>query len=482
MLDKLCAGESPLPSFELALDGMSGAKKILNCLKVVRLVSGKRLVCSGRWQGKDIFIKLYFGTRRAKHNWRKELAGLKAFTRRGIATPAILFSGTSENGKFFVIILEEIPIGQSLQTLWNQKQTDDERISLLLDVVSVLSRHHQEGLLQRDLHLNNFIFSNETIYTLDGGDVRVQSSPLSLRRSLSNLGLLFAQLFPKYDRLVKPLVAHYMGLRGLPLNPSTEKKLSAKINSLRQTRLRKYLKKIFRECTEFSCEKNFRRLTIYRRDIASKELTALLSCPDTSLSIHETQILKEGNTSTVWKTPVGQRMLIVKRYNLKGFWHGIQQSFRRSRASLSWENAHMLKFYGIQTAFPIALVEERFGLLCKRSYFITEQIDSEDYRSILDNKNLSDVAKKNAIKSVVELLFQLKKLQITHGDMKATNIFLTYGGPALIDLDSMRHFKTKLFFDRHHRKDKTRFLKNWQHDTDFKNMYIKLLSKGDMAD
>ena len=477
MRDQSFSEKNSFSNLDIALDNISEAKKNLKCIKSVRRVPGKRLVCEGRWQGQDVFAKLYFGSKRAERNWRKELNGFETFASKGIAAPSIIHSGTAEHGKFFVLIMEPVPAGQSLQALWNQKETDAERISILQDVIAVLARHHEAGLLQRDLHLNNFMSSNGTIFTLDCGDLRIQKSPLGLRRSLSNLGLLFAQLFPEYDRFVTPLFISYMNLRGLPANPSKENDLRAYINSLRQARLHKYLKKIFRECTEFVCEKNFHHFTVYRRDCASKELEAFLACPDATLLMPKTRILKKGNTATVWLTPIASRNLIVKRYNIKGFMHWFQQGLRISRAALSWKNAHLLKFFGLQTAFPIAFVEERYGFLRKRSYFITEQMDGIDYRSLFQDKGLSDLLKKDAAKRVIGLLFKLRDLKVSHGDMKATNIFSTTSGPSIIDLDSMRHFKSKIFFKHHHLKDKQRLLKNWQPDTDLKNLFAEILLK-----
>ncbi|HSF71478.1 MAG TPA: hypothetical protein VLA25_04240, partial [Methylotenera sp.] len=61
--------------------------------------------------------------------------------------------------------------------------------------------------------------------------------------------------------------------------------------------------------------------------------------------------------------------------------------------------------------------------------------------------------------------------QISHGDMKATNIKMQGTQPVLIDLDSMRqHRKTNLTA---HVRDLQRFMQNWKDNTSLYNAFVK---------
>jgi len=51
---------------------------------------------------------------------------------------------------------------------------------------------------------------------------------------------------------------------------------------------------------------------------------------------------------------------------------------------------------------------------------------------------------------------------ISHGDLKATNLMWVNGEVFFIDLDASRQHKIKSVFDVSHVKDKKRFLRNWQ--------------------
>ena len=73
---------------------------------------------------------------------------------------------------------------------------------------------------------------------------------------------------------------------------------------------------------------------------------AMLDDPD-GTQPEPPDLLKDGNSSTVWRVRADNRPLVIKRYNTKGLGHGIRLNLRRSRALVSWQNAHLLKFLGI---------------------------------------------------------------------------------------------------------------------------------------
>ena len=55
-------GRQPGP-FTLLLDAQYTEAKRLECIEVVRVIPGKRLVCRAEWQGKSVFAKLYLDAR-----------------------------------------------------------------------------------------------------------------------------------------------------------------------------------------------------------------------------------------------------------------------------------------------------------------------------------------------------------------------------------------------------------------------------------
>jgi len=64
--------------------------------------------------------------------------------------------------------------------------------------------------------------------------------------------------------------------------------------------------------------------------------------------------------------------------------------------------------------------------------------------------------------STVQLLKNIHALNISHGDLKITNIMISESKPVIIDLDSMKQHSNKYFFNKAKTRDIKRFLKNWQ--------------------
>ncbi len=82
-----------------------------------------------------------------------------------------------------------------------------------------------------------------------------------------------------------------------------------------------------------------------------------------------------GDTTTVAVMAFGDNKFVIKRYNPKGFWHGVKRMLRQSRALRSWQNSHYLEQRDICTPKPVAVLMERFGPIRQTTYFIMEYVD-----------------------------------------------------------------------------------------------------------
>jgi len=409
-------------------------------------------------------------------NLEKEIRGLLALNKHKIDAPVILHQGTADNGKVRVVLLKTIVDAMPLKLVWQNCVSDDEKLSLLKDLVSVVASHHNAGLMQGDLHLNNFVCADGKIYTLDGGDVKIHKGQLNTRQSLNNFGQLLSLFFPENDRFLPVLFSHYMELRGQPQKLSLQKKLAGKIEKLRYNRFSKYVRrKIFRNCSEFTVKNESGRLTIVSNTFMSPKLMKIINDPDASLDFDHSRMIKKGNSATVWSCITDKHKYVIKRYNYKGFWPALKRCFRESNAARSWKNAHLLNLYGIVTAKPVALIEEQDGFLLKRAYLITVQLEGVDCIRGFSDDQMEENEKNKFAKQIVKLFNFLKELKIGHGDMKGSNIFLTPAGPCLIDLDSMRQYRFNLFFEQRFRRDVFRFMRNWQKNPSTCFLFLRLL-------
>ena len=159
--------------------------------------------------------------------------------------------------------------------------------------------------------------------------------------------------------------------------------------------------------------------------------------------------------------------------------HGVGRALRKSRAAISWANAHRLQLLGIPTPRPVALIEtysySLLGLRLKgKAYFVSAYVDLPDVADFF--AQTSDKAvRAEAMKQLAMLLYRLYLLKLSHGDMKATNIKMQNALPMLIDLDSMQQHRWAYFAKKAHARDLQRFMQNWKDDASLYNAFIKVL-------
>lgn len=432
---------------------------VLSCQKVVRVIPNKRVVCQGVWQGQAVYIKLFLGVAAAKYQARDAI-GVKLLLDAKINTPPLLYQGKTADNSALVLIFAQISSALNAEQVWvdlNQSQ----RLSLAKDLVTELAKHHNAGLLQTDLYLKNFLVSSESIYTLDGDGIR-KFNKLNDKDATQNLSILLSKLdVSEAEKWAKNLVEVYFKARLWSANKNHpyEDSLAEIIDHAKQYRLKAASdyadKKVFRQCSDVN-------LIALRGMFYAASSHANINMPtnltDLDALMQPQNLLKNGNTCTVALAEIDNKNIVIKRYNIKNFWHGISRAFRPSRAAASWANAHRLSILGIATAKPIALLEARTCSLRGKAYFLAEYLDLPDVAEYF--AQTQDKAQRaEAVKNIVTLFYKLYLLQISHGDMKASNIKMHGTQPVLIDLDSMRqHRNTNITA---HVRDLQRFMQNW---------------------
>ena len=203
------------------------------------------------------------------------------------------------------------------------------------------------------------------------------------------------------------------------------------------------------------------------REAYCDELAELMEDPDKF--IEAGLMLKNGNSSTVALVQLATRSLVVKRYNIKNSWHCLRRAFRKSRACRSWSNAHRMEFLGIPALKPVAMIENRVGPIRTTAYLITEFIEGPDALKCLRADPNGD------LEAITGILQELSNVQISHGDLKATNFVMTSEGPIMIDLDGMKEHGTRQSFEQAFSRDLERFMENWQDNPELKSRFAGLL-------
>jgi tRNA A-37 threonylcarbamoyl transferase component Bud32 len=447
------------PACPFTVELNQSTRSSIDCQQILRFLPEKRCVVKGQWQDRTVLVKLFQHPTAARRHWQREKQGVESLVDAGIPTPELLYAGELTDHTP-VLVFEFLPQAQNAAEYWQQCNSENEHLDLLKRLSLTIAQLHQQGIWQQDLHLGNFLLDADHVYTIDGDGIRGQAGPAPLAQASSkeNLALFLAQISPQYDHLFPDVIATYTQQRRLD-SADWQDVLTRQLPICRKKRRDSYVKKSFRTCSEFIRCRQRGQVTLYRRDAPPGLIQQLLDAPDQLIA--QGKPLKLGNSATVVLLETKEGNWVVKRYNIKNLWHAVKRCLRPTRASVSWGNAHRLKISGISTPSAVAMVEKRFGGLRFTGYYVCEFTSAPDALSYFSSPQPSAEEKHQTAQQFADLFTIFHRLGIYHGDCKATNFLVEKTTPWVIDLDAMCEFNSREQFIRHYRRDRDRFLRNW---------------------
>jgi tRNA A-37 threonylcarbamoyl transferase component Bud32 len=467
----------PLP-FQLTL---TDSDSPLLCEQVLRIVPGRRLVAFATWNDQDVVAKLFYGGD-AKRHVQNDIDGIEILQNANVPSPKILYKGSAHKSRIQVILFEKIEESVNLDSIW-QKRDEYLEVEVLMRSFTIeLATQHVLGILQRDLHLNNFLVTDKRIYTLDGGAITQFENPLDKKTSLENLGLFFAQLGVGTELLQADLFQTYVKSRGWLVKKADTDILEAAIKTSLQDRWRRYQRKIFRNCTAFKRVDRLFKSMVYDREYQTPAFLNVLQYPDKIFTDPNTVILKNGRSTTVAKITIDNREMVIKRYNIKNVTHWLRRCLRETRAQGSWRLAQRLQLFGVATAKPIAYLDQHILGLRSKSYFLMEYLPGPHCGEYFSDDQTEKSRLEFIAKRILELFDRLSKLHLTHGDLKMTNIIIHKDQPKFIDLDGMSEHTLTGSLQRAYKKELQRFMQNWINKPDIYALFEKLLSERNNKD
>lgn len=430
-------GWQPALPASLALGGEHF--ELQDCL---RLLPGKRLTARGRWRGEAVVAKLFLP--RAAREHAAELAGHRALAAAGIDTPALLWQGRTDSG-LLAVVYRQLAGAVPLSAMLDAPQRD----AVLRDCLTLLAAMHTAGLYQSDIHLDNFLWFDGALYVVDNASIKVRPAPLPAKAAQENLAAFLAQ-FPwrEHDALLALLPAYDGAVDAAAVRE--------RVRAQWWTRARRYLHKIYRDCTEVAVERRRDRFAAAKRRLDAAWRERFVTEPDAVMA--EGTMLKDGNTATVVRASLEGRPVVIKRFNIKNRRHALSRAWRPSRAWNAWRAAHLLRMAGLATPEPLLLLERRRGPLRGVSYLVTDYV--EDAAEMLDVYHRREPTD-GEIARVAEIFRLLHELRLCHGDFKAKNLLVSPAGINLLDLDVLHRPRLASRFRRCARKDRQRFLRNW---------------------
>ncbi|MDR1367392.1 MAG: serine/threonine protein kinase [Candidatus Accumulibacter sp.] len=508
-------GRRPKLPLTIRLPGVGAPELHLESL--LRVLPGRRYVGVALWSDRGlerkVLAKLLVG-KKAKRDFMREKRGNRLLCEQDLSTPALWadFFSEKEGGVLLFEYLEGAhSLGERWKALEDAARTDALRV--VKDAFCAVAELHSKGLWQEDLHPDNLLYQKPTpvenlplqgdnrgwerrnlfhavspvhgrglkhqegrLFFVDAGSVSSETpgSPLSPEKALENLGVFFAQFPSRIEGALQDWLDAYAEVNSSCRARFTPSALRAAIDRAKRRRIDDLMKKTGRDCSLFRVEKKgflgaFGFCAV-RRDEA-EALARILAEPDAFIA--RGHIFKAGRTATVARVEDRGRLFVVKRYNVKNFWHWLGRFWRPSRAWTSWRGGNRLDALGIPTAKPLAMIERRWMGLRGTAYLITEYLEGRDimtfFRDAQQEKAGIPPSLDIGIAALRELFAALRRDRVSHGDFKGNNLIWRGGGDrgawVLIDLDAMRAHHSASEFSSAYARDRDRLLRNWLQDS-----------------
>ena len=411
----------------------------LSCVALLRTIPGRRKVYDALWDNKSVIAKVFSHKISARRHLKREWQGLKRLASYGLSAPKPLFCGRTLDGQK-VVVVEKIAESSTILDVFHKTADHSKKLNLLFLICKEMAKQHKKGILQKDLHLGNFLLRGDNVFALDAGQMQFLRYELDRKRSISQLAMLAFYLPNSNMQSIKRLCDEYFKARGWRYRKTDQRAFQKQLTVHKQRMVRKGLKKCMR-----TSKRHFRIKTNEYISIFDKSFCPQVQAVDFIEKIDklmsEGQILKQGNTCYVSRLTWNSKDVVVKRYNHKDFIHSLRHTIKKSRARRGWRHGHRLIMLEIATPKPLAYIEKLKFKLIWKSYLITEYVEGQKLNDFLQNNNATQERHQIINKQIKELLDELEKNHITHGDLKHTNILVTDKETFLTDLDGMKVHK-----------------------------------------
>lgn len=429
----------------------------LFCQQVLRLVRRRRLVVQGVWGGHNIIAKLFYHPQKAKLHFSRECWGHDQLKQADIPVAEMLQAVYLDAmPQVFVVIYKQLYPIKSLSDLLKES-SPSAAWSSLQQCQALLVNLYKHGLCQADMHCNNFALVNDTMYALDYTTVRPCTG---FKVEKCNLAAFYASLPLCYQDYYKVMFEDYCRQRGLTKTAKLYKQIQNNIATRRWHKAKRLLTTCTRASKGFRLIKQKGYRAVYTKSEATPALLELMRDPEAVLQKAPTKDLKLDHTTTVLQVKLDGQWFVVKRYNVKGWWHFLTHCWRRSRAMKTWRSGCLLQYFNIPTATPVAMIEKRYLGLTAQNYVVMPYLPGETLDHYL--QHTSDPH--NVLVKAAMILKQLASLKMRHSDLKAPNFIVTHQGVYLIDIDAMRMFRYNQKWLKVFKEELQRFRWNWHNE------------------
>lgn len=152
--------------------------------------------------------------------------------------------------------------------------------------------------------------------------------------------------------------------------------------------------------------------------------------------------IKASNVRSVWRMPLSDRIVYVKRYRVHGTLERLKYLVAPPSARREWHAALTLAAHGIEAAEPLAVGIGRKGPWLEDAFFIAGEVPGAPYAEALAGLRSELGGVSVLLRETAALYQRLESAGIVHPDLHAGNLLvrLVGGAPkiALVDLHAIR--------------------------------------------
>lgn len=424
--------------------------------RIVTLQVGARRVVvkhfrvgSGRHELRDRW-KSALGRAPARREWR----ALRAMHRAGLPVPEVWVLGTLADGDH-ILVMEHLP-GTPLDEALRRDARDPREG--LAELGALVARIHAAGWVHGDLHVGNLLRGPtrpDDWGLLDWQHARRTHSLIARRADLARLEYSLSRFLPLTQRMrlresALSIARPYDDAARTAVRQAGEA-LWARFDEHAQSRTRRALRpgRLVR-AVELAGRTGLRT-----GDLSDADLLRVLEAhEDVKGRVEDPAHLKSDRRSAVSAISLGDRRLIIKEFPRRGLGKSLVDRWRGSPARRAWTAAHGLVARRVGVAQPFAYLEERRAR--PGSWVVLEDLRPATEaafaveRGVVDAGELADL--------LLDLVLQLHRRGVDHGDLKGTHILLrrdpNFGGrpqsACLIDLEGVR-FRRQVSWQRRRR-------------------------------
>ena len=444
---------------------------IICCTRVLRAIQGKRITCLGDFGSHKVVAKLFFHARRAKNHWQRSYKGCHKFIERSITAPNILFSGYLHEYGVYMIVFEYIENAVRFYEALASVQDEDQRQELLNRLIGCLARHHQQGIIQYDMHMGNFLLKGKKIYSLDGDHVRSFKGPITKSRSLTNLCKLLSNFFPLLKARVLESYQAYCSAREWDPREKDTRKLIGIASGMRKRRLAKNVRKMYRSGSSFSVFKTSGYYSIRNRSIWNDRFKAISDHPELIIAQTSGEQLDGFH-----KYHLSIDDVPVTLYSARAFGYYLR---RFGVVSRIWRNALRLNRLEIHTPRPVAIIEKRKRLMIWHAFLIVESWEGVVAQDFFLSNSVPERDKHIVAERIANAFLVMQQTGIAIRGVCSTNILISDLEPVFLDV---LPFAPSIFSSRSGFFNSIQeFLQGWDHASEVRRLFHEKLKGVDLV-